>query len=316
MYVIGGILLTPVIFSLVVSEPVGSCVAGRRFLKDDRDICIFHQCPNHWYGLTRPTMRRCPPGARVPDGYGEGIPELDLLLGRRNPCTERTGKKTCRRIPAQWTRWGGWGECSTTCGEGVQWKTRECTRWHRCKGSKVEKRQCSGPPCEGFVWTDWINSDSPSTGEGDWEVDISPPPCGENLVPVKIECRFAHPLSGDAMPWTEGKQNLTIPCVNPRGIGCLHKDQALPPLPSLPTTEPTKPPSTPRAVDTTRPTTTTKIIPEGNRTIFAAAPPGVLQAPPGVLAAVAIPTSMPDVHASHCFDYEVRYLCPLRTTKS
>ncbi|XP_076824953.1 plasminogen-like [Clavelina lepadiformis] len=50
-----------------------------------------------------------------------------------------------------WSKWSEWGPCSTSCGEGVEYKTRNCTQGMpgigRCSGLSWEVRSCDFGSC-------------------------------------------------------------------------------------------------------------------------------------------------------------------------
>ncbi|XP_042296854.1 A disintegrin and metalloproteinase with thrombospondin motifs 4 isoform X2 [Sceloporus undulatus] len=52
-----------------------------------------------------------------------------------------------------WGRWGPWGECSRTCGGGVQYSTRECDKpvprngGKYCEGKRTQYRSCNVQDC-------------------------------------------------------------------------------------------------------------------------------------------------------------------------
>ena len=61
-----------------------------------------------------------------------------------------------------WTRWSEWTECSTTCNDGTQTRTRSCTNpepmygGDDCEGEWVENRNCFLKHCPvDCVWLDW-----------------------------------------------------------------------------------------------------------------------------------------------------------------
>jgi len=61
---------------------------------------------------------------------------------------------------AKWSQWGIWGSCSVTCGgDGVQLRTRECSKSGECSGKASETRPCQpvSPACPPTFseWTDW-----------------------------------------------------------------------------------------------------------------------------------------------------------------
>ena len=50
---------------------------------------------------------------------------------------------------AQWDEWLSWGDCSESCGKGIQTRTRSCTKQDRsvvdeamCDGNAVDTRDC------------------------------------------------------------------------------------------------------------------------------------------------------------------------------
>lgn len=61
----------------------------------------------------------------------------------------------CSQIPVNggWGTWGLWGECSRTCGGGVQYSFRECDNpmpkngGKYCEGKRVQYRSCNTEDC-------------------------------------------------------------------------------------------------------------------------------------------------------------------------
>ncbi|XP_068081828.1 A disintegrin and metalloproteinase with thrombospondin motifs 12 [Anabrus simplex] len=57
-------------------------------------------------------------------------------------------------INGQWSPWGSWGECSRTCGGGIEVQERECDnpkpqhRGRYCLGERKRYRMCHVEPCE------------------------------------------------------------------------------------------------------------------------------------------------------------------------
>ncbi|KAK3592034.1 hypothetical protein CHS0354_019289 [Potamilus streckersoni] len=63
-------------------------------------------------------------------------------------------------VDGDWKQWEEWGECSVTCGKGVQTRTRECITplygGADCSGPAEESRNCNDFPCPiDGVWTEW-----------------------------------------------------------------------------------------------------------------------------------------------------------------
>ncbi|KAM8765920.1 ADAMTS-like protein 5 [Rhynchonycteris naso] len=52
--------------------------------------------------------------------------------------------------PGEWTPWGSWSRCSSTCGQGISVRSRRCIRFPReeiCWGDSHEYRLCQLPDC-------------------------------------------------------------------------------------------------------------------------------------------------------------------------
>ncbi|XP_061170856.1 mucin-like protein [Saccostrea echinata] len=55
-----------------------------------------------------------------------------------------------------WSDWSAWGQCSVTCHDGVQHRSRSCTNpppsngGHTCQGDHRESRHCNGGSCHHF----------------------------------------------------------------------------------------------------------------------------------------------------------------------
>ncbi|XP_013419109.1 A disintegrin and metalloproteinase with thrombospondin motifs adt-1 isoform X2 [Lingula anatina] len=86
----------------------------------------------------------------------EGVPGVDCPGSEREsrPCN----LGSCR-VPAAWTQWSGYGDCSVTCGTGVQSRSRTCERGVAgvdCPGSEVDSRECVLASCKApAAWTEW-----------------------------------------------------------------------------------------------------------------------------------------------------------------
>ncbi|XP_060002742.1 ADAMTS-like protein 5 isoform X4 [Lagenorhynchus albirostris] len=52
--------------------------------------------------------------------------------------------------PGEWTPWGSWSRCSSSCGRGLSVRSRQCIRFPReelCRGDTHEYRLCQLPEC-------------------------------------------------------------------------------------------------------------------------------------------------------------------------
>ncbi|MBN3275204.1 ATL5 protein, partial [Polyodon spathula] len=78
------------------------------------------------------------PGSQVRAGRGRRLEvRLGTQIGRQAVVTE-------------WGSWGQWSGCSSTCGEGVSFRTRTCIRFsdgQRCPDEQRQYRVCSQQPC-------------------------------------------------------------------------------------------------------------------------------------------------------------------------
>lgn len=60
-----------------------------------------------------------------------------------------------------WSNFGDWGECSVTCGSGVQARSRSCTNpppaygGAGCTGTDKQTRECAAGICKG--WYIWVS---------------------------------------------------------------------------------------------------------------------------------------------------------------
>ncbi|KAL4226070.1 hypothetical protein ACF0H5_014058 [Mactra antiquata] len=79
-------------------------------------------------------------------------------------------------VDGQWTDWGAWNECSVTCQNGTQARSRNCTApapqfgGKDCQGGLHEFRPCAKSPCpingEWGEWLEWSSRCSATCGQG------------------------------------------------------------------------------------------------------------------------------------------------------
>ncbi|VDM84798.1 unnamed protein product, partial [Strongylus vulgaris] len=53
----------------------------------------------------------------------------------------------------EWSQWGPWSMCSTTCGEGERKRSRECIGGRDCPGVSTTVETCVTIPCP--IWSSW-----------------------------------------------------------------------------------------------------------------------------------------------------------------
>ncbi|KAK3093202.1 hypothetical protein FSP39_012576 [Pinctada imbricata] len=58
-----------------------------------------------------------------------------------------------------WSSWSEWGQCSKTCGRGLQERRRQCSRGNgRCNGQSLGNRSCFVKECPvDGQWSAWVN---------------------------------------------------------------------------------------------------------------------------------------------------------------
>lgn len=88
-------------------------------------------------------------------------------------------------VDGGWSAWSTWSTCSPRCGKGLQKRTRQCNSpsalngGQPCKGSPVQKKQCSSQ-CQGLNggWSDWSSwsSCSPECFQHRRRTCTNPPP--------------------------------------------------------------------------------------------------------------------------------------------
>ncbi|KAK3105311.1 hypothetical protein FSP39_022254 [Pinctada imbricata] len=87
-------------------------------------------------------------------GYVDGDGMMNSVMEHKAMCA----------IDGQWGPWRKWGNCSSTCGTGVQNRTRMCDSpapsmgGRDCIGHRSQTQNCSNIPCAvDGQWGDWTN---------------------------------------------------------------------------------------------------------------------------------------------------------------
>ncbi|XP_066284505.1 properdin-like isoform X1 [Branchiostoma lanceolatum] len=119
-------------------------------------------------------------------GFGEDGDDEDMVGGSGSGDGEDDGRdeeddnsEEDRRpgvVNGQWSRWGKWGPCSTTCGRGIQQRTRRCdnpapqNNGEKCAGAAAQPRVCPGTrSCDAAANDDEDYVDGSGSGSGDGE---------------------------------------------------------------------------------------------------------------------------------------------------
>lgn len=71
----------------------------------------------------------------------------------------QTCNTECCPVNGSWSGWSNWTDCSVTCGEGTQNRTRDCLGFSCggfCEGTHIDERQCNMGCCpQDGIWTKW-----------------------------------------------------------------------------------------------------------------------------------------------------------------
>lgn len=77
------------------------------------------------------------------------LPSFSLHLG--HACWVVVGAS----VDGQWQEWSSWSDCSVTCANGTQQRTRQCSAaahgGSECRGHWAESRECHNPDCTGKI---------------------------------------------------------------------------------------------------------------------------------------------------------------------
>ncbi|XP_033860615.1 adhesion G protein-coupled receptor B3-like isoform X1 [Acipenser ruthenus] len=78
-------------------------------------------------------------------------------------------------VDGQWQEWSAWSECSVTCSNGTQQRTRQCSAaahgGSECRGHWAESRECYNPDCTANgQWNPWGHwSGCSKSCDGGWQ---------------------------------------------------------------------------------------------------------------------------------------------------
>uniref|UniRef100_A0A667YJF4 SCO-spondin n=1 Tax=Myripristis murdjan TaxID=586833 RepID=A0A667YJF4_9TELE len=117
--------------------------------------------------LTMGLSRNCTPGCQCP----HGTVQQDGVCVRESECRcdvdgerYKPGDVVPRDLDGQWSLWTPWGQCSVSCGAGLQSRYRFCSSPQRsgsglpCLGPHREDQVCITAPCDrDGGWGQWSN---------------------------------------------------------------------------------------------------------------------------------------------------------------
>ncbi|XP_069066851.1 SCO-spondin-like [Pleurodeles waltl] len=93
----------------------------------------------------------------------------EIVAGPCQNCSCVSGHLQCTselscRVDGGWSPWGVWSPCNKSCGEGVQYRFRECNNptpqmgGRPCVGRSLQQRGCQGMECKGTgPWSEWTH---------------------------------------------------------------------------------------------------------------------------------------------------------------
>ncbi|KAM6997051.1 adhesion G protein-coupled receptor B3 isoform 16-T17 [Tautogolabrus adspersus] len=119
---------------------------------------------------------KCTCPQHLGDGESESMLMLNNVVLPLNPQTEgclspqlQAGqvcnlsaevKRPPKEVDGQWQEWSSWSDCSVTCANGTQQRTRQCSAaahgGSECRGHWAESRECHNPDCTANgQWNPW-----------------------------------------------------------------------------------------------------------------------------------------------------------------
>ena len=123
------------------------------------ELCQTNSCPGVWgaWGEYNDCSRTCGGGSRMRTrscvGGEVGATGCEGLSVEESPCNTTP-------CPGVWGEWTQLGNCSVTCGDGIQNERRECIGGSSggpgCEGPAMRQINCTRPPCV-TQWLDWGN---------------------------------------------------------------------------------------------------------------------------------------------------------------
>ncbi|XP_063876640.1 hemicentin-1-like isoform X2 [Scylla paramamosain] len=184
------------------------CQAYNDLGEDLAKASLYIKVPGFWgsWGPWSPCSVSCGPGQQVRRR------ECDSPAPRHGgaPCQgAETHARPCRPQPCpvdgNWSPWEPWSECSATCGEGVQIRSRYCTApvplydGKPCEGSDMQEEQCHLRDCPvSGQWGSWSSWSECSTT------------CGQGLKQRSRLCDSPPPSGGGAQ--CQGDSLEVTPC--------------------------------------------------------------------------------------------------------
>ncbi|XP_018084846.1 properdin isoform X2 [Xenopus laevis] len=173
---------------------------------------------------------------------GEGVSEGDCCLNIKYSFKRDPGApcESCRA--ATWSVWSEWGPCSVSCLEGVESRSRFCTRQEGCKGERIQMRACSYQDCcpphgAWGSWGPWNDCSASCIKEDSRNVPVqsrlricnkptpSSDPPGRLCEGTSEERRDCNSLPTCPVPGSWGAWQLPSPCSVTCGIGLVTEER-------------------------------------------------------------------------------------------
>lgn len=126
-----------------------------------------HTAPFHDWSNWSPCSASCDVGLQTRHRF---CPKDKVCSDQSGAVANNLESKKCNTLPCPaWTKWAEFGDCSNTCGIGIQQRTRICmggTPSVDCKGLDREVKECHQISCPS--WSSWnkYNTCSKSCNSG------------------------------------------------------------------------------------------------------------------------------------------------------